>query len=272
LLFDGTAQLLARERDLPAHTLAIWDGAKGDGPGGTATFVAHAVHRGRDVLTIHPQTLRRVCPTRKHVVSTRNFKWSKFGAGEFVLEHRLLAFLFADAKGFSAMRETQVPAFARVVLHLVKRAMPRVPLVLNTWGDGIFIVTHKPRDCAEIAVRLLEAAQSVDPRIEGLPGALTFRIGIHAGPAYFTGCDPVTGRPNAYGRDVSLAARIEPVVDPPGQIWASAAFVRLAEATGIDGFQFKRLPPVTLAKGAGKLELHQLTRRAGGSSGATPLK
>lgn len=260
LLIDAHALRLARETETAHAALAVWDGLAGDGMGGTASFVGHCVQRGRTVRCIHPMTGEVFTPGPEAVAAAQKHAWRRVGVGAGAMEHRLAAFLFADAKGFSGLRETEMPAFTRVVLGIIRRAIDGAappPLVVNTWGDGLFVVTALPREAARVGLRIIDESAKVNWRGEGLGGQATFRVGLHAGPAFVTGSDVVVGRPNAYGREVSNAARIEPVVDP-GQVWASEDFMLLAAATGDDGLVFDDLGTRELAKGAGARRLFRV--------------
>ncbi len=263
LLMDGQAQMIARERGMRSVALAVWDGLAGDGLGGTASFVGHCVQQERSVWAIHPMTGATFRPGPEALEAAQKHTWRKITTGDTVLQHRLASFLFADAKGFGGLRESQIPTFTRTVLKVIRGALEEckpAPLVVNTWGDGLFIATERPAQAARIALALLERSAKVNWQAEGLPGRMTFRIGLHAGPAFYTENDPIVGRPNAYGRDVSLAARIEPVVNPAGQAWASRSFVVLAAATGSEGLAFEDLGVKELPKDAGEMSLYNVRR------------
>ena len=261
LLIDGWAQYLAATRGGVCKSLAVWDGKAGDGFGGTASFVGHSVMQGREVTCIDPMGGAVFTPGADAIRAAARHSWTRLSVGDQMLEHRLCAMLFADAKGFSGLRETQMPAFIRAVLGAVGRAVMRsgpAPRVLNTWGDGLFAVTDDLGHIATLALALIEEAKQLDVAGLDLPQSIMFRVGLHAGPA-FVGMDPITGRSNAYGSDISLAARIEPIA-PPGTVWASRAFVALSMATGCSGVSFKAVGRHALAKGAGEMELFELTR------------
>jgi adenylate cyclase len=155
-----------------------------------------------------------------------------------------------------------MPVFIRVVLEIIRtsiNAMPATPLAVNTWGDGLFVVAGRAAATIDLADRLLTAAETVNWKAEGLDDRITFRIGLHAGPCFVTRADPVIGRGNATGRNVSLAARIEPLATL-GEAWASHAFVVLAAATGSDASRFRELGPRQLPKNAGEMRLYMMDR------------
>ncbi len=261
LVIDGHAQMEARARQMACSTLGVWDGLAGDGLGGTSSFLGHAVAQGRQAWAIDPVSGQRRRVGGEAVEAAQKLSWRVIKSKDVVIEHRLAAILFADARGFSGLREVQMPAFMRAVLGIIRDAAPPggPTLVLNTWGDGLYVVTEKPVQAAEIALTLLERAAAMNWKAEGLPDTITFRVGLHAGPVFYTKEDAVLRRPNANGRDVSVGARIEPVVEP-GHAWASRTFAVLAAATGCAGFKFTDLGRKPLAKGFGDMHLYGVRR------------
>lgn len=258
LLIDGTAELLARKHGIEAVSLGVWDGRPGDGMGGAASFIGHAVEQGRRVIAIHPSTGEAFTPGPEAIVAAQRHSWGKTPLGDTVLEHRLCAFLFADVKGFGRLRETQVAQFVESIISLiatVTRAPGMQPLALNTWGDGLLVVSESPAEAAEIALRLIEGV----PAQASGAGNFALRVGLHCGPAFFVPNDPITGRPNVYGADVNRAARIEPIVTP-GEVWASQSFVTMAAATSVRGFSFDDLGEWELFKDGGKTRLSRVRR------------
>ena len=264
LFIDGKAKVLSADKNLRMRSICVWDGKRGDGLGGTSSFVAHCLAQNRVIYAIDPMDAHGFVPRLPQVNQINQYTWATRRTGATILEHRLLACLFADAKGMGGLRETQIPAFARTIFGIVSNAINESgvrPLVLNTWGDGLFVATESPFQCADIALRLLEHASKVDFAAEGLPGHITFRIGLHAGPAFFTSSDPLTKQPNAYGREVNRAARIEPITDL-GQAWASRVFVILNAALNGDALAFDDLGQRTLPKDAGSMHLYRVKRQA----------
>jgi class 3 adenylate cyclase len=260
LLIDGLTQLLAIEKHAGALTLAVWDGKPGDGMGGAASFVGHAVQQARSVRCIHPATGAVSVPGQEAVAAAQKHTWSKAEMFDSQIEHRLCSFMFADAKGFSGLKETEIPAFVRWFIRHVERVIRESgvkPLVLNTWGDGLLVVTDSPAELAEIAVRL---TQTVHPVSEGLVSPPKFRAGLHCGPAFYLPVDPLTSQPNVYGYDVSRAARIEPITSA-GEAWVTESFAIMAAATNAANFTFTDLGLRKLHKDSGDARLFRLGRR-----------
>jgi class 3 adenylate cyclase len=131
-------------------------------------------------------------------------------------------------------------------------------LVKNTWGDGLYLVFESVRDAGVFALDFRDRIVSTDWRQLGLSAALNVRIGIHAGPLYRI-YDPVIGQWSYTGAHVTRAARLEPSTDP-GKVFATLPFVALAAAERATEFLCRPAGRRELAKGAGAIELFELTR------------
>ena len=126
------------------------------------------------------------------------------------------------------------------------------PIVLNTWGDGIFMCFDSVRACGLFALRLSTGVVYEQWELLGLPENTNIRVGVHAGPAIQLH-DPLTGRSNFVGAHVSYAARIEPIT-PKGSVFASMQFAALAELEGsscVDTFKCRYVGNVSMAKSFG---------------------
>ncbi len=262
LLLDGMAAVRAEELETELVCLAVWDGQPGDGPGGTEASVAHWRKAGRrvDIVDVgawlpsqRPVTVVPAAPIA--VVGDG-------GAAPFSLDARLVGLLFADVEGFSKLTESQIPRFIEDYMGLIAKildASPEQPLLRNTWGDGLYLVFANVRDTGTVALRLSEALRNHDWTAHGLPGSLSLRIAVHAGPVYEC-LDPITARPNYLGAHVSLAARLEPVT-PPSEVYGSGAFAALAKASQVREFTCAYVGRTALAKGYGTLPMYVLVPR-----------
>jgi class 3 adenylate cyclase len=177
---------------------------------------------------------------------------------------RIVAIMFADAKGFSKLTEEQTPLFVRHFLEMVgemtRNKRPpghQPPALMNTWGDGLFFIFESATDAAAFALELCDRVQNTVWAEKGLP-ELGVRIGLHAGPAYpFT--DPVTQRPNFIGTHISQAARIEPIT-PPNQVYASQLFAALAALDPAKTFNCQYVGQTPLAKDFGTFPMYVVRR------------
>ncbi|MFY9620215.1 MAG: TRAFs-binding domain-containing protein [Pyrinomonadaceae bacterium] len=258
LLLYGLADIRARQLETNLVPLAIWDQKPGDGPGGTASAIAHWRNLGRDVQVIDLAKMLKREPVASPVVKRgRRAKKSELPARKATttsaaLPTRIMAMLFADAVNFSKLTEQQIPLFLNHFLGAIGQLIstsPHAPSIKNTWGDGLYFVFSDVRDAGLFALDLCELMVSTDWSKKGLPKAINLRIALHAGPVYSC-VDPVTGLASFTGTHVSRAARIEPIT-PPGQVYASQAFAALSAAQGVTEFTCDYVGQTPLAKGYG---------------------
>jgi class 3 adenylate cyclase len=175
-----------------------------------------------------------------------------------------MAMLFADAVGFSQLTEEQIPGFVQQYLGAVAALMARspcAPVMKNTWGDGLYGVFATVHEAGEFALDLCALVNEMNWTAHGLPEHLSLRIALHAGPVYAC-TNPVTGQPDYLGTHVSRAARLEPVT-PPGQVYASHAFIAVAAAQGVTDFTYEYVGQTPLAKGYGTFPTYHIRRRQG---------
>jgi class 3 adenylate cyclase len=288
-VLDGMACLRADALATDLVCMALWDGRSGDGPGGTASSVAHWRDAGRRVEVVdlaailhrhgalaverpRPPTPEAPAPAASSILPEVTGPRARVEVAPAAFEPAIVAILFADVRGFSRLAEEELPLFVEHFLGTVARrveALSHPPLLTNTWGDGLYFVFRGVEEAGTFAMELSRAVEGTHWPDLGLPGGLSLRIALHAGPAY--ACqDPVTRRPNYLGSNVNMAARIEPVT-PPGQVYASGAFAALARSGGVDGFRCGYVGRVPLAKGFGTIPVFVVHRGASPGS-ATPAR
>jgi hypothetical protein len=200
----GCAVLRAQTLSTQAIQAAVWDGHPAVGPSGVAVDLAYWAQGGRRQVIID---VRRppphMSPPRAQAVAMRSSRAMK-------------AMLFADVKGFGALRDDQIPAFIETVMGQMAKVVETLdvpPRHVETWGDGLFLVFDHPIDAAAAALSLQEAHRALDLRALGLPRSLGLRIGGHYGPVHLT-TNPLTKTAAVIGAHVVVAARIEPDVAP----------------------------------------------------------
>ena len=265
-LVDGMAGIQADELDTALISVALWDGQPGEGLGGTASSVARWKRDARRIEIVDLAALRQ----RHLSVTVQTAHPSEPLAGtapgptpsDMPLEPRIVALLFADARGFSKLTEEQVAAFVRYFLggvaHLLSTTT-HTPVLKNTWGDGLYFVFEGVSEAGHFALDLSDVVNHTDWTQYGLPAGFTLRIALHAGPA-FECVDPVTGHLNFLGSHVSRAARLEPVA-PAGQVYASPAFAALARAQGVASLTCEYVGRASLPKSYGSMPLYLVRRR-----------
>ena len=251
LLTDGLARLKASSLDAEMKPMAVWDGEREAGPGGTGSLVRHWRSQGFKPEIISP------CRKRARATGRRPAKPSRE-------TQQIKALLFADVAGYGRLKEEQIPAFVTRFMRVPGRLLktwPAPPEAKATWGDALHLVFGDVGSAGRFALELSDRVRSVRWAELGLPPNLSFRISLHAGPVYRI-IDPVTLRPSVTGAHVTCGARIEPVA-PPGQIYASQAFAALAASQKAAGFICEYVGAVPLAKGFGTWPLYHLRRVRG---------
>jgi class 3 adenylate cyclase len=264
----GLAIIRAEQLGTELKPIAAWDGTPGDGGGGTASNVELWKKLGYSVDWIDLRLLlQRECPDLNGIsAQARPPARAEILKSAEETPPRIVSIMFADAKGFSKLTEDQTPLFVRHFLEMVgkmagtfRQSGHQSPLMMNTWGDGLFFIFENVTGAAEFALGLCERVRNIDWKELGLPD-LGVRIGLHAGPAYpFR--DPVTQRPNFFGTHISQAARIEPVT-PPNQVYASQPFAALAALEHTKTFSCEYVGQTPLAKGYGTFPTYVVRRRS----------
>jgi class 3 adenylate cyclase/tetratricopeptide (TPR) repeat protein len=248
MVLQGMAAIHADRLDADLVGVAVWDGAPGDGPGGTASIVARWLDAGPPVQFIHPSGKLLGEYDRPLAVKP---------AGDT----RNIAVLFADVVNFSQLTEAQMPLFKDKFLAAVAGVVARMgePELKSTWGDGLFFAFEDVRQAGLLALELQQEIAGKGWEEMGLPAGLNVRIGLHAGPALQC-VNPVTDRRDFLGFHVSRGARIEPKTDT-GQIFCSQEYAALVRAKGIDDFTFEYVGRIELPKQAGVIPLYNLRRK-----------
>lgn len=169
--------------------------------------------------------------------------------------------LFGDVKGFSKLREAQLPVFAREVLGTFNRVLEsfgtRIP-VKNSWGDALYVVAEDAVTGADCALSLQEAIGQLRPEALGLPAHLGLRLGGHVGPV-FPIDDPVLGYRSYMGTHVSRTARIEPIT-PVGSVYVTEAFAASLALDRTGRFATEYVGHIPAAKDWGRLRVYVLRR------------
>lgn len=146
---------------------------------------------------------REVAATAAEVTSLGEFRrhfGSEVLAPGMELDVRQLVVLFTDLKGSTKMYAQQgdAPSYASVRAHfaqLTEQIDTHRGAVVKTIGDAVMAVFSDPADALRAALAIQRA-----------PGALTIKLGLHAGPALAVGAN---GQLDYFGHTVNVAARIQ---------------------------------------------------------------
>lgn len=177
----------------------------------------------------------------------------------------LRVLVFADFKGFSTLPEPVIPRFWQTVMAASADALaPHAEAILasNTWGDGLHIVLDGVEQAAHALLDLCDALSGLDLGELDSDGVTGMRIAAHFGSVYEM-VDPVTGRQNFYGTEVSRAARLEPVT-PPGKVYITEPLAAAVEMTCTGAFVTRYVGRLSLPKNFGIEPIYALERRRTG--------
>jgi len=189
---------------------------------------------------------------------------SKLGRGTESLQllRELRCVLFADVSGFSKLvGEVQMRLFCE---HVIRPLGFRISeshehiIDFNTWGDGLFIVFDTPISACRFGLQLRDHFRT-DFRSLGLSVDVNIRCAIHAGELCVIKGAMANGEPYVLGDEITLAARIEPIVRP-GEVWVTQAVSSNRGVQECQDFVLDDLGEVSLAKGYGDIHLFGLRR------------
>jgi class 3 adenylate cyclase len=255
---NGMALFRSEKLGSDVRPLAVWDGRRGDGLGGTSSFVDFWTSKGHAVEVIDLEKLTAAKPPTEKLAS--------ISFGELTVsegQQTIKTLLFADVVGYSKIPEDQIKHFAPEFLGMISLLIsePPRPVLTNTWGDAIYFVFDEPVSAGNVALRLLETLKKGNWRRE-LTAPLGLRISLHTGPVILC-LDPVIRQISFTGSHVSHTARIEPIVRE-GEVWATEAFVSYAmidSQTRTRGrrFGFDYLGQIDFAKSYGRYPLFRLS-------------
>lgn len=246
----GMARLRAAQMHAETVQIAICDDDAAGGVAGTAADIAAWQVAGGRTRRLSTMGARR--PER-----------SPGPPPPATSEQRALRVLvFADFQGFSRLPEPAIPQFWQTIMAGCARALaPHAGAILatNTWGDGLHLVLDRVEAAGPALLELRETLSALDLAALGIAGDAGMRIAAHFGSVYEM-LDPVTGRPNFYGTEVSRAARLE-AVTPPGTVYITEPMAA-AIAMSHDGqFRSRYVGRLSLPKNFGTEPIYSLEER-----------
>lgn len=206
----GKALLRARYIDAPAAQIAAWDGKPATAAAGAAVDVARWRASGHD---------SRIVPVERRSASG---KAPSPDADESRRPRELRALMFGDTVGFSKLPERLLRRYRKAFLGTIAdtaRSFGGSVLSANSWGDAIYLVVDDAVHAARCAIEMQRRLRAVDYSALGFAQPLQLRLSAHYGPV-FPGIDEITGVPTYFGKEVTFAARMEPVT-PPGEVYAT---------------------------------------------------
>jgi class 3 adenylate cyclase len=165
--------------------------------------------------------------------------------------------LFADVKGYSSLSEFELRQFFMQVLpRIAKTFQENDAWGTNSWGDGFAALFSAPAGAARCGLSIRDIFARENWSRYGLPNSLSVRVGLHAAPI-FIGYDPIRQTEGVVGSQVTLAARLEPIV-PPNRTFATTTFVELLKRNDDERLAWDEVGITELAKGWGAEGLYNL--------------
>ncbi|WP_262693874.1 adenylate/guanylate cyclase domain-containing protein [Kordiimonas aquimaris] len=240
----GLAVLHANRLATNAEQLLVWDNDLTQATAGTARDAQLWQKTGQQQHVIPFPFTRN---TRSNSLTKNNDTRS------------LKAMLFADVSGFGNLSEQEIPLFVSQILRpLAEQCHAAQAEHINTWGDGLFIVFNSVAAAAKTATDLQTSFRSINLSSAGLPEELALRIGGHYGPVHSLE-DPFLHKSGIFGREVTVAARIEPVT-APGSIFVSEPFACALVLNNQHEFRCEPMPEPVFGKNTGPMTLFSLRR------------
>jgi len=172
------------------------------------------------------------------------------------------ALFFADAVGYSTLTAPETRRYWSKLLPETGAAVLRrhadAVIFRKTWGDAVHGVFTSATAAARAALEMTAATTCLD--VDLADGRrLEFRMALHYGAAD-AGMDPIEDARSFFGPQLSLAARIVPVV-PPGGIFVTEPFAAQLSLEGASDLACTYVGATQLAKGYGRVRLLALAWR-----------
>lgn len=247
----GMARLRAAQIDAETVQIAVTDDKRARGVAGTAADIAAWRAAGGRTRRLLAMGARR--PDHQKSDSAGNSERTR---------RALRVLLFADFQGFSRLPEPVIPKFWRTVMATSAEVLAPYAGTIrasNTWGDGLHIVFDSVEAAAPALIELRERLSALDLGDLGAADVTGMRIAAHFGSVYEM-VDPVTGRQNFYGTEVSRAARLEPAT-PPGRVYITEPMAAAIEMACADLFAPRYVGRLSLPKNFGTEPIYSLERR-----------
>ena len=243
----GMAVSFAGQNGCDLHQLAITEGEETVGAAGTNADMKRWMESGRPTTTLAAKGIRRPKPADNTFSDNR---------GDGAFNRRAVSLLFADFAGFTSISDQFLPNLLTDALNAMAELFEDYAddvVIKNTWGDACFVAFKSNAFAAKAA---LELPRRLNMGEFGKLG-LRLRVSLHHGIVLELE-DPVLGRTNLFGREVSRAARIEPIT-PPGCVYASQQFVSIAMNDPHSRIDCQYVGKVPLAKKYGNERLYLIT-------------
>jgi len=240
----GKAILRGRYVDAKVAQIAVWDGRPGDT--GAAADVARWRAGGHESRIVAVDAAARIAP--EHSQPPRHIR-------------ELRPLMFGDTAGFSRLREAMLRQYRKLFFGSIAatlNAYGEDVLAANSWGDAIYLVMSDAARAARCAIDIQDDLHAIDFASHGFEHPLRLRLSLHYGPV-FPGTDELTGAHTFFGKEVTFAARMEPVT-PPGEVYATEQLASQLALAGETAVAADYVGTVELAKQYGTAPMYRLRR------------
>ncbi len=245
----GLAHLRSQTLGSRAYQIAVWNQLEVDSPAGTTGAMRRWNDLGLENLIVP------VPPPRSEGVQSA-FAITPSPPG---LQRQMKAMIFADVRGFSALKERQVAAFMPrwlEALQTIRTQHAEHIEYINTWGDAAYLVIDEVPAAACIALEMAGMFNDWDFSALDLPSRLGLRVAAHVGPVFQTD-NPVLDKPDFFGMHVNQTARLEPCT-PPGSVYVTEPFAALISLEGSGDTRCEYVGNHPLPKGFGRIRMYHL--------------
>ena len=236
-VITGLAVLQAQALDVELNAVALWDGQRGDGSGGTSSVVAEWRHRKIEPQIISPGPAVAISAVPPEPAPP------PAPAPDASVIQAIKAVVYAEVVNYKRITEGQLPVYVRAFLPVmggVLAELPRPPEMNESIAGAHYFAFDDLEEAGLFALELRDRVMQTKWADRGLPADLALRVVLHAGPV-FAFADPVLGgRQNCLGAHVARTARIAPVT-PAGQVYVTQEYAALCGAGGISGVAFEFL-------------------------------
>lgn len=169
--------------------------------------------------------------------------------------------MFGDTVGFSRLKDGMLRQYRKIFFGSIAETLKSYGddvLSANSWGDAIYLVMAEASRAARCAIDMQETLGAVDFTAHGFDRPLKLRMSLHYGPV-FPGADELTGANTYFGKEVTFAARMEPVT-PPGEVYATEELASQLALSGEAAVAADYVGTVELAKQYGTAPMYLLRR------------
>lgn len=245
----GLAYLRSQTLGSRAYQVALWNGQPSASPGGTAAAMKRWETLGQKNLVIPVPEPRSKGVAPLPVASSQKIE----------LKRHMKAMIFADVKGYSAIKEKQLPQFIARWFHHLEQVFnnhSKEILFANTWGDAIYLVMDSVSSAARVSLELTRIFSDKEIAELDLPEDFGLRVATHVGPI-FEGYNPLTRKKEYFGTHVNKTARLEPCT-PVGSVYVTEPFAALISIEAAGMYRCEYVGNHPLPKNFGRIRMYHL--------------